>query len=273
MVAQGLEQRDEEGVARVRRKRPGRPVDRSAQAAAQARSVPRLDELGGEPAQVFQQGEAEHGGDRPEFADGQRRDGLVGADEVDHLILVEAAVGVGDHGKGQGVDARQSGERAVRQGGQLGVVAARQIDADLAQDLLDDVKIVEQPLRVGSERLLPGGGGDDVAVGGAKDAAVVVLAAQQRLAGRATTDDGGGGQPPRQFAELRGAAQLDANGSVAMPVQDGRTRQIGNLGRIGGRRGQGGGRHRVLLLVERPSGRIWPSTHASSASCSYGEQL
>ena len=43
------------------------------------------------------------------------------------------------------VDARESRERAARELGQLPVVALRQVCADLADVLLDDVEVVEEP--------------------------------------------------------------------------------------------------------------------------------
>jgi len=56
------------------------------------------------------------------------------------------AVGVGDERPGQAEDPRVSGERSVQQLGQLAVETGREVDADLANLLLDHVKIIDQPV-------------------------------------------------------------------------------------------------------------------------------
>ena len=72
---------------------------------------------------------------------------LVGAHEAPQRLGVEAAVGVGDKGPGHAEHPRISGERPVGELGQLPVVARRQIVADLADLLFDDVIVVDQPFR------------------------------------------------------------------------------------------------------------------------------
>ena len=70
---------------------------------------------------------------------------LVGAHEAAQHLGVEAAVGVRDEGPGEAEHARIAGERPVGELGQLAVVARRQVVADLADLLFDEVVVVEQP--------------------------------------------------------------------------------------------------------------------------------
>ena len=65
---------------------------------------------------------------------------------------------MGDEGPGDAEHPRIAGERAIAQLGQLAVVARRQIGADLADLLLDQMVIVEQPF---------GGRRDDAALASA----------------------------------------------------------------------------------------------------------
>jgi hypothetical protein len=51
-----------------------------------------------------------------------------------------------DEGPGEGVDARVPLERTAVELGQLAVEARREVLADLAKLLLDDVEVIDQPL-------------------------------------------------------------------------------------------------------------------------------
>ena len=116
------------------------PLARAVAAAA------RRDDIGREPAQLFDERQAQHDRDGPDFADGQRRDPLIRGREVDERLQVEPARGVRDELAREGVDARIAGERAVGQLGQLQVVVARQVLPDLADLILHDVVVVPQPV-------------------------------------------------------------------------------------------------------------------------------
>jgi hypothetical protein len=87
------------------------------------------------------------------------------------------AVGVGDQGDGQGIDAGQPGPRADGDDRQLGVVPAGQVLADLPEDVLDDEEVVQEPLGVRGERLLGVGGPGGLGPGGVQDPLVVAQAA------------------------------------------------------------------------------------------------
>ena len=75
----------------------------------------------GEPAEIFEQHEAEADRDRPELAESQDRGVLVRLDEAFQRLPIAAAVGVGDEGLGQDVDARAAAGKLR----ELAVVARR----------------------------------------------------------------------------------------------------------------------------------------------------
>ena len=100
----------------------------------------------GEPAQVLEQDDAQRRRQRPQLAEGELADLLVGTQEVNEQIVVEGAVGVGDEGPGDAVDARQADQRLVLQHRKIAEVAAWQAVADLARLRFDQVEVVEQPL-------------------------------------------------------------------------------------------------------------------------------
>jgi hypothetical protein len=84
--------------------------------------------------------------DRPQLADRQRLNALVGAQESAQHLGIEAAVRVSDKGPGHAEDPRIAGERSGGQLRQLPIIAGRQIVANFADLPLDEVVIVEQPL-------------------------------------------------------------------------------------------------------------------------------
>jgi hypothetical protein len=96
--------------------------------------------------QVLDEGHAQRDRDCPQLADRQRLNALVGAHEAAQHLLIEAAVGMRDEGPGHAENPRIPGERPAGELRQLAVVARRQIVADLAYLLLDQVVVVEQPL-------------------------------------------------------------------------------------------------------------------------------
>ena len=135
----------------------------------------------GQAAQAFDQHHAQRRRQRPHLAQAQLAGLLVGLQEVHQQVLVEGAVGVGDEGPGDPVDARQAVERLVLQHRQRTVVAARQRGVDLRQLRLDEVEVVEQPFRRRAD-VVPGRGlAADEAVRGAQRTDV---AAQPREEGR-----------------------------------------------------------------------------------------
>ena len=88
-----------------------------------------------------------------------------------------------DEGPGQSEHARIALERPVRQLRQLAIEAARKIVADLANLLLDDVKVVDQPLGRRGDGAFLADGLADGAIGGEQHPAVVPQPCRQRTAG------------------------------------------------------------------------------------------
>ena len=105
-----------------------------------------LDGAQRHPPHVLHQPEPEHRRQRPELADGERCHLLERGGEGADVLCVEAALGVGDETDRQVVHPGVAGERTVGEVGQLPVVPARKVEADLGDVVPDDVEVVEQPL-------------------------------------------------------------------------------------------------------------------------------
>ena len=107
---------------------------------------------------ALDQAETEHRGDCPELADRQRRDPLEGLNEEIDVLEVDPALGVRDQRDRELVHPRIARERTLRQLGQLLVIALRQTLPHLADVLLDDVIVVEEPLSRGADVHFVGSG-------------------------------------------------------------------------------------------------------------------
>ena len=107
-----------------------------------------------EPAQVLDHHDAKRDRHRPQLADRERLHVLVGAHEAAQALGLEVAVGVRDERPGDAEDARISLEGALRQLRQLAVEAGGQVFADLADLIVDDVEVVDEPLGRGRDRPL-----------------------------------------------------------------------------------------------------------------------
>ena len=83
-----------------------------------AHRAPAHDALRQAP-KVLHQHDAQRDGDRPQLADRQRLDALVGVHEPAEHLGIEAAVGVRDEGPGDAVDTRIAGQGPLGQLGQL----------------------------------------------------------------------------------------------------------------------------------------------------------
>ena len=157
--------------------------------------------------------------DRPELADRQRLNTLVGADEPPEHVRVEPAVRMRHERPGQSVDARIALERPLGQLGKLPVEAGRQIVADLTQLFIDDVEVVDQPLRGRSDRAFFPDGLRDRAIRVAQHASVVLDARQQRAPLHRPAQDTLG---PRQalgvLLEALGAEELRPDRFLARPA-------------------------------------------------------
>ncbi len=102
--------------------------------------------IGRHASQVFDQRQAQHDGNRPQLAELDRGDRLVGRDEAAEALRVDAAIPVGNGFQGDVVDTRQSRRGPVGQARQLAAVVLGQMPLGGAYLLLDQVEIIEQPL-------------------------------------------------------------------------------------------------------------------------------
>ncbi len=162
--------------------------------------------------QVLDQHDPQGDGDGPELADRQWLHALVGGHEPGQQLRVESTVGVGDERPGESEHSRISGQRALRELGQLPIVAGRQVVPDLADLGLDDVVVVDQPLRGRRDRVPLGDRPRDGAMGLEQRAAVVVQARGQLPHGdRPGRHALCGGQALGVLLESLGAEDLGAN--------------------------------------------------------------
>ena len=135
---------------------------------------------------------------RPKLADRERLHLLIGPDIADQHLGVETTVGMSDEGPGDAEDARVADERTRGELGKLPVIARRQVGAKLANLLLDEMIVVDEPF--GRRRYRPPfiDRGDDRAVSLKKNGAVGRQAPGERTAlvhpGR---DDLGDGETAR----------------------------------------------------------------------------
>ena len=109
-------------------------------------------DLVGQPAQVLDQRELQHARPRPQLTERERRDALVGIQELRELPKIEPAVAIAQQFHRDRVDAGVAGAFARRQRGQLAVVAARHVLPDRDQFRRDEVEVIEEPLGSGGDK-------------------------------------------------------------------------------------------------------------------------
>ena len=125
---------------------------------------------------------------------------------------------MGDEGPGQAEHARISGERPVGELRQLPVIAGRQIGADLADLLLDEMIVVDQPFRRRRDRAALVDRLGDRAIGVEQHRRVVGEPARQRMAlGRLRRHRLRDREAPRVLLEALDAEELFANGLSIVP--------------------------------------------------------
>ena len=156
--------------------------------------------------------------DRPQLADRQRLDPLVCAHEPAQHLGVEAAVGMRDEGPGEAEDARIAGERSRGQLGKLPVVGRRQIVTDLADLLLDEVIVVEQPFGGGGDRAALVDRAGDGAIRAEQSRFVLLQAGGERPPVRRSRGDGlGHRETLGMLLETLDAEELLADGLFVVP--------------------------------------------------------
>src|SRR5207237_4770715 len=94
---------------------------------------------------IFDQRDAQIERHGPQLANRKRRNFLISIDEATQSFSIEMAVSVGDQRKREGINTRIVLERTVAEFRQLVIVTLRQVLANLAHLLFDDMKIVDQP--------------------------------------------------------------------------------------------------------------------------------
>ncbi len=99
----------------------------------------------GDPPEILDQHNPQCDRDRPQFANGERLDLLIGTQVTAQDLRVEQAVRMGDERPGHAEHPRVLRERSAGELRQLPIVAGRQIGADFSDLLLDHIKVVDQP--------------------------------------------------------------------------------------------------------------------------------
>ncbi len=96
-------------------------------------------------AQVLDHGQPQHDRNRPQLANAQRGDGLVGRHEAAEALRVHPAVAVGDRFQGDVVHPRMSRRRGLCEVGKLAYVTFGQVPPCGTDLLFDQMEVVEQP--------------------------------------------------------------------------------------------------------------------------------
>jgi hypothetical protein len=214
---QGLLLQARQHRTRVRR----RPLPEAEQRVRQevrflARRSPLHDELR-DATEVLDQQDAQRDRDGPQFADHERLHMLVGLHEPAERLGLEAAVGVGDERPGEADDARVSLEEALGELRQLAIEAPRQILANFADLLVDDVEVVDQPFRGRGDRALLAYRLRERPICREQDTAVVGEPRQQGPpAARIVRHALSGGETLGMLLEALAAEQLGADGLVGV---------------------------------------------------------
>ncbi len=159
--------------------------------------------------QILEQREAQHDRDRPELAELERRNRLVGRHEAAQAFEVHAAIAVRDGLERDVVHARQARGRTLQQARQLAAVGARQVPLGGADLLFDQVEVIEQPLAgwrdalAGGRRLQNVAGADEdrFVAGQPREQPVARVSRAQRVRPR---------KGPAVLLHLVGAEQLRA---------------------------------------------------------------
>ncbi len=167
------------------------------------------DDLLGQASEVLDQQDAQADGDRPELSERQRLHPLVRHHQATQALRIESTVGVRDVCPRETEDPRISLEGAVDELWQLAVVVRGQVVADLAELLLDDVEVVDEPLRGRRDRSLVLDRLGQLAVGLQEQAPVLGHPPGDRTSRSRTTGDGlGGGEGFAVLLEALDAEQF-----------------------------------------------------------------
>ncbi len=175
-------------------------------------------DLLGQTAHILDQHDAQGDRHRPQLADRQGVNRLIGAHEAGKHGAVQQAVGMGNIGPCNAQHTRVARKGAGGQLGQLPVISWRQVARDLQQLALDHMIIVQQPVGRrcnGPARLQRAGRG---AVGAQQNRGVITHPLAQRRYPQGTVGDGlGFGQRNRVVFKALGAEQVGADHRFIVP--------------------------------------------------------
>ena len=144
-----------------------------------------------DPAQILDDGQTQHDGDRPQLAEAQVGDGLVGGDEAAQRFRINPSVAMRHGFQGNVVHARMADRWPAGQARQFAAVAFGQVALGSADLLFDEVKIVEQPFASRRDPAFFGSDGSQSATDIDQRIFVGRQPAEQ------TVGDGAGGEPVR----------------------------------------------------------------------------
>ena len=119
--------------------------------------VPASGDARTDPPQILDHRQAQHDRDRPQFAQPEIGDGLIGRHEAIERFRIDPPVAMRDGFQRNVVDTGMPGRRPGRQTGQFAAVAFRQMPLGGADLFLDQVEVVEQPLAGRGDPALFGG--------------------------------------------------------------------------------------------------------------------
>ncbi len=122
------------------------------------------DALGG-TAQILNEYDPEGDGNRPELSDGKRLDRLIGTHKPTQRLEFKSAVGMSDECPCYPEDTRVALERSFRKLWELPIVASWEIVMDFTDLLIDDMEVINQPLRRRHDNLSVAAGFGDGAIG------------------------------------------------------------------------------------------------------------
>ena len=187
---------------------------------------------GADAAEIFDQRQARHDGDGPQFAQLQSGDGLIGGEETAQAIGVDASVGVGDGFENDVVDAGEPGGGSVRQAREFAAVAFRKVTAGGADLFFDEIEIIQQPFAGGSGAAAIFEGLGEQRVRGDQDVFVFGEAREKLLGVALGTDGVGVGQRLGVLVHLLGIEKLGSEGSF-VDLNHGSVTLFGHLTRYG----------------------------------------
>ncbi len=181
-----------------------------------------------EAANTIDERRLEHRRPRPELADGEGGNGLVGGDEPRQPIELEPPIAVLDEVERDGLDARDPGVLARGELRQLHIISARKI-VENPDDLgFEQMKVVEEPLGRRHHRIAPAYVFGQRVIGGAESARVVGEAEEEL--GPVAAGRRGKGESTGQRSRSRFEAVDSEEGAA------GRTTAVGaqGVGRVAG---------------------------------------